>query len=90
MWLVILSWFAHFPLVQEEVLTVFGLVALSPEELCAGYLNKCGSEYDPFHQRWNVTIPGNKPSVAAVPSPMVTTASFTRQFQLTSGCIPEY
>lgn len=55
---------------------MFGLVALSPEEVCAGYLKQCGSEYDPFHQRWNITVPGNKPSVTTVPTPKVTRGAF--------------
>lgn len=56
---------------QDEVLTVFSMVILSPEEVCAGYMKQCGSEFDPFHQKWNVTIPGNKPAVKPVPAPKV-------------------
>lgn len=39
------------------------MVALSPDEICAGYLDNCGSEYNPFNQKWNIKIPGNKPPV---------------------------
>ena len=47
------------------------MVALSPSEVC-GYLNqRCGSPYDPFHQRWNVSIPGNKPPIITIQTPQV-------------------
>lgn len=67
---------------QEEVLTVFGLVALSPEEVCAGYLKQCGSEYDPFSQHWNISVPGSKPSVETVPTPKVRDNSFGSDLKL--------
>ena len=58
--------------IQEEVLTVFDKVALSAREIC-GYLigPPCEDPYDPYHQYWNITIPGNKPPVEPIPDPKV-------------------
>ena len=61
--------------IQDEVLTVFAKTALSPKEVCGAIIgSSCGSEYDPFHQKWNITIPGNKPPVYRVPAPIVSVA----------------
>ena len=52
---------------QDEVLTVFDKVALSSDEICNILLgDSCAKGYDPWHQRWNVTIPGNKPPVTHI------------------------
>ena len=52
---------------QDEVLTVFDKVALSSDEICNIVLgDSCAKGYDPWHQHWNVTIPGNKPPVTHV------------------------
>ena len=57
---------------QNEVLTVFDMVALSAKELCGLILGKsCETDYNPWDQEWNVTIPGNKPPVKPVPPPKV-------------------
>ncbi len=59
-------------LLQEEVLTVFDQIALSDREIC-GYLlgPTCEDAYDPYHQNWNISIPGNKPPVVPIPDPKV-------------------
>lgn len=54
---------------KDEVLTVFSMVGLSPEEVCAGYFKQCGSTFDPFNQHWNISVPGNKPPVSPVAAP---------------------
>ena len=58
--------------VQVEVLTVFEKVGLGKEEIC-GYVvgGSCASDYDPWEQKWNVTIPGGKPPVVPVNPPKV-------------------
>ncbi|XP_064389066.1 sphingomyelin phosphodiesterase-like isoform X2 [Halichondria panicea] len=58
------------PTFQEEVLTVFDQIALSDREIC-GYLlgPTCEDAYDPYHQNWNISIPGNKPPVVPIPDP---------------------
>lgn len=56
---------------QDEVLTVFSMVALSANEICGSFLEDCGSTYNPFNQQWNISIPGNKPSVEPVMAPKV-------------------
>ena len=62
----------YFFSLQEEVLTVFDRIALSPEEICAGFFgSKCGTSYDPFHQHWNITVDKNKPPVEPVYPPKV-------------------
>ena len=58
--------------VQDEVLTVVGMVGLSQNEICGGYLGKsCGASYDPWNQTWSVVVPGNKPPVKPIPLPKV-------------------
>ena len=54
------------------MLTVFDQVGLSDREVC-GYLlgPTCDDSYDPYHQDWNITIPGNKPAVSPIPDPKV-------------------
>lgn len=47
------------------------MIALSPEEVCAGYLDQCGSDYNPFNQTWNISVPGNKPTYKPLPTPLV-------------------
>lgn len=57
---------------QDEVLSVVGMVALNSSELCGAYLGaKCGASYDPWNQTWSIDIPGNKPAVKPVPPPKV-------------------
>ena len=44
---------------QNEVLTVFDMVALSAKELCGLILGKsCETDYNPWDQEWNVTYLG--------------------------------
>lgn len=54
------------------MLTVFDQIALSDREIC-GYLlgPTCEDAYDPYHQNWNISIPGNKPPVVPIPDPKV-------------------
>ena len=57
---------------QDEVLTVFGKVALSSKEICGFIIGPtCAHDYNPYDQEWNVTIPGNKPPVTPVSPPKV-------------------
>ena len=54
-------------IIQDEVLTVFDKVGLSSDEVCNLLLgDSCAKGYDPWHQQWNVTIPGNKPPVTHI------------------------
>ena len=54
---------------------MFDMVALSAKELCGLILGKsCETDYNPWDQEWNVTIPGNKPPVKPVPPPKVRSA----------------
>ena len=49
---------------QDEVLTVFEKVGLSSDEACNIVLgDSCSKGYDPWHQKWRVPIPGDKPPV---------------------------
>jgi sphingomyelin phosphodiesterase len=49
---------------QDEVLTVFERVGLSSDEACNIVLgDSCSKGYDPWHQKWRVPIPGDKPPV---------------------------
>ena len=51
---------------------MFDMVALSAKELCGLLLGKsCETDYNPWDQEWNVTIPGNKPPVKPVLPPKV-------------------
>ena len=46
------------------MLTVFDRVGLSSDEACNIVIgDSCGSSFDPWHQKWNVSIPGDKPPV---------------------------
>lgn len=74
--------------VQDEVLSVFGMVGLSPSEVCGGYLGtSCGATYDPWNQAWSVVIPGNKPPVRPVPPPKVSFLKWHVWFCITEcGC----
>ena len=51
---------------------MFEKVALGKEEIC-GYIvgGSCASDYNPWEQNWNVTIPGGKPPVVPVNPPKV-------------------
>ena len=45
-------------------MTVFDKVGLGSDEACSIVIgDSCSKGYDPWHQKWNVTIPGNKPPV---------------------------
>ena len=57
---------------------MFDMVALSAKELCGLILGKsCETDYNPWDQEWNVTIPGNKPPVKPVPPPKVRSMKFS-------------
>lgn len=57
---------------QTEVLTVFEMVGLSSKEICGFVIGEtCASDYNPWQQNWNVTIPGGKPPVTPVNPPKV-------------------
>ena len=55
---------------------MFGKVALGAKEIC-GYVvgGSCATDYNPWQQNWNVTIPGGKPPVLPVPPPQVCSES---------------
>lgn len=59
-------------------MTVFDQVALSDREIC-GYLlgPTCDDPYDPYHQSWNISIPGNKPPIVPIPDPKVREYNYT-------------
>ena len=49
---------------QDEVLTVFEKVGLGSDEACNIVVgDSCSKGYDPWHQKWSVPIPGDKPPV---------------------------
>lgn len=51
---------------------MFEKVALSDKEICGFVVGgSCATDYDPWEQNWNVTIPGNKPPIIPVPPPKV-------------------
>ena len=51
---------------------MFEMVALGTEEICGFVVGKsCTSDYNPWQQNWNVTIPGGKPPVSPVSPPTV-------------------
>ena len=59
---------------------MFERVALSTKEICGFVLGKsCASDYDPWDQEWNVTIPGGKPPVLPVNPPKVDNIQSHRQ-----------
>jgi sphingomyelin phosphodiesterase len=52
------------PLFKDEILTVFDKVGLSSDEACNIVVGaSCGKGYDPWHQKWDISIPGDKPPV---------------------------
>ena len=61
------------PRSQDEVLSVFAQVALSPSEVCGILLgSSCGDPYNPWNQTWTVKLPPTpKPPVVPVPPPKV-------------------
>ena len=59
-------------LLQDEVLSVAAEVGLSPREACGVVLGPtCEDPYDPWHQDWNISVPGSKPPIAPIPNPKV-------------------
>ena len=51
---------------------IFEHTALTTREICGTLLNnKCGTAYDPFHQKWSVPIPGDKPPIIYPAPPKV-------------------
>ena len=51
---------------------MFEMVALSSKEICGFVIGKtCTSDYNPWQQNWNVTIPGGKPPIIPVNPPKV-------------------
>jgi sphingomyelin phosphodiesterase len=51
-------------LFKDEVLTVFEKVGLGSDEACNIVVgDSCSKGYDPWHQKWSVPIPGDKPPV---------------------------
>lgn len=63
------------------MLYVFGHVVLDPKEFCGIALGPdCGKSYDPYHQKWNVTLPNTpKPPV----QPIIPTVNCSN-----SECLP--
>lgn len=65
------------------MLTVFEMVGLSSKEVCGFVLGKtCASDYNPWQQNWNVTIPGGKPPVTPVNPPKVCQRKLCVQYPL--------
>ncbi len=58
---------------QEEVLTVAYEISLGrAKQACSILIGpSCQAAYDPWSQFWNVTIPGDKPTVTPIPDPKV-------------------
>ena len=74
-------------LFQDEVLTVFDKIALSPDEVCGLLVgDSCAKTYNP-EENWNVTFPHvPKPPVKKLKQPQVRIISVINTFT-GSACV---
>ncbi|CAJ0945258.1 unnamed protein product, partial [Mesorhabditis belari] len=52
-----------------EIIFVLQRAIFTPDEICGAFIDDCGQSENPLQELWNMTIPGNKPTVKPWPKP---------------------